>query len=525
MQWTTSWWSSRETLFRPKRRKAMRARAICGALAAVAGLLMAGGSTAAAAAARKVHPPAIPAEHVVPHTLAARGKAPVAQSYRRYSPLVDSRLPGAGSAVAAMPAAGSRVAPTNAPAAVSVVNPGAVRAGSLPVLVGPAVHSVPGGRTATAGAAPASVTVTMTNQPTALAAGVHGILFKIAPTAGASGAGAVQVSVDDSSFVAAYGGDYAARLHLVEMPACALTTPHQPACQTQTPLAPVGGSSLTARVTLPTAGAAAGRVGLAVARGAISVPGTAVILAATSGSGGSSGTYAASSLSPAGTWSEGTNTGAFDYSYPIQVPTAIGGATPALLAYDSSAEDASPRAPTSVLLGRRRLGHQYRELHRAELRVVLGRLLNRRAAVRRRRVLGRPDSDAVAVRASTQIVYDDRPIRSTWCDLGHQDRDLMTCDNGTYNGEYFGRSPRTGSSTYFGLNQLPGLGGGGHDDAVGLDSAGVLREPERDMQFLDVRELFGGRGVAVEPGLCGRPARLTRGPTTTPPSRTTTART
>jgi hypothetical protein len=106
------------------------------------------------------------------------------------------------------------------------------RAGTLPVLVGlPAA-----GANGAGPSGPSSVSVTLTDQKSAQAAGIHGILFTLAAASGSVGSGPVTVSVDDSSFSAAFGGDYAARVHLVQLPACALTTPRLPACQVQTPL-------------------------------------------------------------------------------------------------------------------------------------------------------------------------------------------------------------------------------------------------------------------------------------------------
>ncbi len=46
----------------------------------------------------------------------------------------------------------------------------------------------------------------------------------------------MRVGVDYSSFAQAYGGNYGSRLKLVELPACALTTPQVTACHRQTPL-------------------------------------------------------------------------------------------------------------------------------------------------------------------------------------------------------------------------------------------------------------------------------------------------
>lgn len=46
----------------------------------------------------------------------------------------------------------------------------------------------------------------------------------------------MHVSLDYASFAYADGGDYAARLHLVMLPRCALTTPHVANCRRQVAL-------------------------------------------------------------------------------------------------------------------------------------------------------------------------------------------------------------------------------------------------------------------------------------------------
>src|SRR5436853_571755 len=79
---------------------------------------------------------------------------------------------------------------------------------------------------------------------TARAAGGPGVLFPLK----SAGGGSVGVDVDDSTFRNAFGGEYASRLHLVRLPACVLTTPRLPRCQSQTPLRTRGGAPLSAQV-------------------------------------------------------------------------------------------------------------------------------------------------------------------------------------------------------------------------------------------------------------------------------------
>ena len=460
MAWKTSHWVLRAARHRGPR---VARPAFWTAVAVVAGTTLFSAGPAVAATTTKLHLPRAPIEHVIPHTLVKGGRQPATASYQRYNPSVDSRLPAAGAAVAALPAPGSRLAAVRAPAGVALVNPGAVRAGSLPVLIGPADHTGTAHAGLIAGRAPSAVAVTIASQRAALAAGIHGILFSVRPRAGASGSGPVDVSVDDSTFLAAYGGDYAARLHLVEMPACALTTPRRPACQTEISLAPVGRSPLTARVSLPAASATPGRSSVAIAGGQLSVAGQSVVMAATSGTGGSSGTYAATPLSPSGTWSMSGNTGAFDYSYPLQVPTAIGGATPAVeLDYDSSAQDGFTEGTNdqSSWIGDGWDSSTDNYIERTY------------EACSDDSSTGAPQYDGDECwdgqiltmsldGQATEIVYDDSTKKFHAAD-DESDitiNDLKTCENGTYNGECW-EVVENGIQYYFGMNKLPGWASG-----------------------------------------------------------------
>src|SRR5207302_7077764 len=71
--------------------------------------------------------------------------------------------------------------------------------------------------------------------PTVSAAGVHGALLSISRT-NTTDTAAARLTLRYTRFQDAFGGDWAPRLHLVLLPACALTTPSKPQCRTQTPL-------------------------------------------------------------------------------------------------------------------------------------------------------------------------------------------------------------------------------------------------------------------------------------------------
>ncbi|MFI8073964.1 ricin-type beta-trefoil lectin domain protein [Streptomyces sp. NPDC086033] len=277
-----------------------------------------------------------------------------------------------------------------------------VKAGSLPVWVAPVdtEHGVN------------SVRVQTASHSQTLRTGANGMLVGITPSGTTSAHGRVEVVIDYSSIARAYGGGYGSRLRLVQLPGCALTTPQKAECQKATPLKFTNRASaeqLTATVILgsgstsgddgsddpeptdgtagatPTAGAAPSQSPDTTStaqpttgteppkpddQGATSsgpseiangpetmsehtallssteATGTTA-LAVTSGTSGSQGDYGATQLSAAGTW-QASATGSFTYSYPISVPTAIGGNAPSVgLSYDSQSVDGENTARNS----------------------------------------------------------------------------------------------------------------------------------------------------------------------------------
>ncbi|HEV3356747.1 MAG TPA: RHS repeat-associated core domain-containing protein [Pseudonocardiaceae bacterium] len=182
---------------------------------------------------------------------------------------------------------------------------------------------------------PQSIAVTVADRQAAAKSGVDGVILSAHTT---RGAGSVRIGLDYGGFADAFGGNYGARLHLVTLPACALTTPQRAACRTQTPLVSTNNptdKSVSAVVTLPATATAASNT---------TQPGTSgpVVLAATAGTtsaiGG--GTYAATSLKPSGSWTAGGSSGSFTYSYPITVPSAASSLAPSVaLSYDSGSVD------------------------------------------------------------------------------------------------------------------------------------------------------------------------------------------
>lgn len=205
--------------------------------------------------------------------------------------------------------------------------------GSLPLTVAPAgVAPARGAKTAAAGThSPASGTVTaqVLDRKQTRRAGVDAVLFTLQPETVRAvkkqpSPGSVRVSLDYAHFAGAYGGGYASRLHLVELPACAATTPDRAGCRTAKPLAT---RNDTEQHTLTAA----------------SVPLRAngpTVLAAVGDDKSVKGDYKATGLAPSATWSTDLNTGNFTWSYDMPVPEVPGGLKPSVgLSYSSGSID------------------------------------------------------------------------------------------------------------------------------------------------------------------------------------------
>uniref|UniRef100_UPI0031E127D3 RHS repeat-associated core domain-containing protein n=1 Tax=Saccharothrix mutabilis TaxID=33921 RepID=UPI0031E127D3 len=148
-------------------------------------------------------------------------------------------------------------------------------------------------------------------------------LYRVSPKSGDT-SGPITVRLDYSGFAEAFGGDYGRRLRLVSYPDCHLSTPERPECNVATPVEHTNrDKALVGETTLA----------------------TATVLAATAEGDSGSGDYTATPLSPSGTWTAGGSSGAFTYSYPIKLPAALGGNTPALsLSYSSATVDGATSA-------------------------------------------------------------------------------------------------------------------------------------------------------------------------------------
>lgn len=230
-----------------------------------------------------------------------------------------------------------------------VARPGApTRAGDLPVWIEPTGTKDPAGTT---------VTVFRGDSRSTEGAGVHGELLTFSASQVNAGAAlssiSTRVSLEMSALQTATGGQFASRGRLVALPSCAALTPERAECRERTPVA-MHYDKATGRVSVDVTVPVTGRSVLApkadqssqssTSTSASALPPAAplpgVVLAAEAGPSGGGGSYTATALASSSGWAAGTAGGAMTYSYPIEVPPALGGTAPTVaLGYNSSSVD------------------------------------------------------------------------------------------------------------------------------------------------------------------------------------------
>jgi RHS repeat-associated protein len=224
--------------------------------------------------------------------------------------------------------------PSAASAEVEVPSTGWARVGSLPVSVARSANGVGVSR----------VRIRMLEQSEVEAAGGRLLGFELSRADGRSAAGAVAMTIDYSGIAKAYGGDFGSRLRLVRVADCA-------AC-----------ARPTVRATNMSRASQLRALNVAVRPDPSTEPGPALdsgfgpqsadsqsstLLAPSTTTyttmamaGGANGDYAASALTPTDSWTVGIGSGAFTYSYPVDVPPAVAGPAPSLaFNYSSQAVD------------------------------------------------------------------------------------------------------------------------------------------------------------------------------------------
>ncbi|MEO3746487.1 RHS repeat-associated core domain-containing protein [Plantactinospora sp. B5E13] len=410
----------------------MRRRTVAGAVALA--VLAAGlaATPASAAAAPAWQRPDVPSERSVPgRDFVSRAKRadPGAATVQRGPASVG--WPAAGAAEVTVPAAGSA----------------RVRAGALPVWVGRSG----GGSAAVRAAAPRTARVRVLDRAAADRAGVSGPLVTVSPgvidnaaaTTAVPAEGRLSVQVDYSSFRHAYGGDWASRLRLVQLPACAVSTPERAECRSGTAL-PTSNAVREGRLTADVTMAA----------------GEATVLAATAGAAGSAGDYQATKLSASSSWEAGGPSGDFTWTYPMDGVPGLGGPEPDLeLGYSSGSVDgrtASTNNQTSWVGEGWELSEGFVERRYKSCSDDVT------STPKPYDLCWETDNAFLSMNGQTVELVKDATT-GAWHprnDDGSRVERLTGATNGDNDGEHWKITSRDGTQYFYGLNRLPGWASG-----------------------------------------------------------------
>ncbi|MGW2521835.1 HNH/ENDO VII family nuclease [Streptomyces sp. NPDC001617] len=328
----------------------------------------------------------------------------------------------------------------------------------------------------------------------ALAGGLDGALMTV--TAPTTGSVPIDVQLDYSQFQNLYGADWASRLKFVQFPECYLTTPDTEGCDAYQELETVNDSAAkTVSATVDTA--ADGTVSQASANSTTTsqssgvfqasyvqpaaATGDKAVVAAIDSGAGASGTFKATPLAASDKWEAGGSSGAFTYSYPLQVPPAPAGPTPQVsFAYNSQAVDGKTAvsSPQASWVGE---GWSYEPGHierryrscQDDRKDVDGKTPNNTAKKDKTSDLCWASYNAVMslngrstelVRVGTTNTYRPQADDGTRVEL------RTDGDNADNNDEYWVVTTPDGTKYFFGLNKV----GGSHADTQSVFTAPVF---------------------------------------------------
>jgi RHS repeat-associated protein len=322
--------------------------------------------------------------------------------------------------------------PADPLAAAKQVPTGLVRMGSTPVTVGEP-RSV---ALAKAAASPTAVRVEVFDQARGEQLGVKGLALRLTRTDGVKTAGPVQVKVDYSSFRYAYGGDWGARLRLVQLH-CSSDTK----CE---------------RSTVVPNGANDGAAGTYTAD--VQVSGAQSAFALQAAASGPTGSYTATTLAPASSWNVGTQTGDFSWSYPFRVPPGTSGPRPELsIGYSSGSIDGQTAGTNNQVswIGQ---GHSLDSgfIERKYVSCADDMGGNANNSVKTGDLCWRSDNATLSLGShSSELLWDD--TANKWRlrkDDGSRIERLTGVANGARNGEHWRLTTSDGTQYYFGLNPV-----------------------------------------------------------------------
>ncbi|MFI7078358.1 ricin-type beta-trefoil lectin domain protein [Micromonospora sp. NPDC049903] len=333
-------------------------------------------------------------------------------------------------------------------------------------------------------------------------AGVSGLIMKITPPATADPEAEVALTVDYTPFADFYGPQAADRFGVMLLPDCVFDDPDGGDCapddaargtadsastagqtvSSEVELVPVAGSSArSARVAGVEEGAPARRmvtsslpVG-ALLGDATPVAGRSAIGAQTAASGSSvvgvldtgasaAGDFTATPLLFSGSWAAGSSSGAFTYSYQVQVPETAGGPTPKVaLSYSSQSVDGRTSATNNQAswigdgwdYAAGSITRTYVNCRQDSKKAGSNNATHRTADL----CWGSKNATLSLGGMTTELVWSESA--ETWTTANGDGskvelRKNANLDNGDEDGEYWVVTTRDGTKYHFGLHRLPG---------------------------------------------------------------------
>ncbi|MEU4420220.1 RHS repeat-associated core domain-containing protein [Actinoplanes sp. NPDC024001] len=247
------------------------------------------------------------------------------------------------------------------------------------------------------------------------------------------------VSVNYSGFRYAFGGEWASRLRLWQVPACALTTPDVAACRS-TPVRAVND------------------VAAGVIRSAAPVTARNAYVVLAAAESGGDGDFSATSLAPSGTWSAGGSSGDFSWKYPLRVPPATGPVPEIALAYSAQSVDGRSEVTNNQpsMIGE---GFEYTpgflERRYSPCWDDMGNGANNTKQTNDQ--CWKSENATISLNGrGGELVHQTGKGWHFRGEDGSRVERLTGADNGARDGEYWRMTTTDGTQYFFGLNALPG---------------------------------------------------------------------
>ncbi|MCP3819959.1 sugar-binding protein [Streptomyces sp. A3M-1-3] len=274
-------------------------------------------------------------------------------------------------------------------------------------------------------------------------------LLRVQRTDGVQRSGKVALSVNYSAFAEAYGGDYAARLQLVQLPACAtIAVPGSEKCP-ELPKVLRSANDQAQRTVTAEVEATPDTGGLSTQAGT-----AAPLVALAAGDSSAKGDYKATPLAPSASWNVANSSGGFSWNYPVRTVLTPGGQTPAIgLNYSSQSVDGRTSVTNNQgsWIGE---GFSYEPGYIERSYKACADDGHKTSA---EQCWAYDNATILLNGSSTQLIKDDTTGKWHFAsESGTKVERLTGATNGDDDGEHWKVTTPDGTEYYFGQNRLPG---------------------------------------------------------------------